>query len=111
MRVIVVPDTKNEIRRASGDVTYELKGRRLLLDDGKFKSFWEAKIVDSFYKRTGKLIDDFETTIIEDDKEVSVLMEIIESSSFSVFYRGLKSDLLSLVHFANEKKSGIVFFF
>lgn len=111
MRVIVAPDTKDEIRIVLGDVRYVPKGRHLLLDDDKFRSFWKAKIVDSFYERTGKLIDDFETTIIEDEKEVSVLLEIIESSSFSFFYRELKSDLISLVHFANEKKSGVVFFF
>ena len=111
MRLIVVPYTKAEIAEYTNDVNYELTGKQIELDEKKFKLFWDTNIINQFYKKTGKLIDDFETTIIDDDSELLILKEIIEASSFNFFESSLKNDLLLLVNYANKKKSGVIFFF
>lgn len=111
MRLILVPDTKAEIAKYTNNVNYELTGKQIELDEKKFGVFWNANIITRFYKKTGKLIDDFETTIIDDDSQLLILKEIIEASSFNFFERSLKKDLLLLVNYATQKKSGIIFFF
>lgn len=111
MRLIVVPDTKAEIAEYTNDVNYKLTGKQIVLDEKKFKLFWDTNIITRFYKKTGKLIDDFETTIIDDDTELLILKEIIEASFFNFFESSFKNDLLLLVNYANKKKSGVIFFF
>ncbi|OMP74907.1 hypothetical protein [[Flexibacter] sp. ATCC 35208] len=111
MRIILAPDSKKEVIVFINDVNYEITGRQMELDEKSFKSFWESDIVSTFNKKTGKLIDDFETTIIVDDNELSILKEIIEGASFNIFDISLKNELVALAKYANQKKSGIIFIF
>lgn len=111
MRAIIVPDNKEEIKNFINNVNYEPIGKRILVDKKMFASIWNSHIIDKFFTTTGTLIDDFETTIIDNDLEILALKKIIEETFFNPFERNLKNDLLALVRYAEEKKSGIIFFF
>ncbi len=110
-RIIVAPNTKEDIKKYINDINYELKGKKIKLDEKKFESFLRSNIIDEFYKNTGELIDDFETTIIDSDDDILVFKKVIEESSFGLFSKDLKKELIDLVNYANERKSGVVFFF
>lgn len=111
MRIIIATDTKDDIIKYSNNINHTLTGKQLDLDEEKFKHFWNSDIVERFYKITGKLIDDFETTIIDDDNDIFNLQKVIEKSTFSLLGSNLKNDLLLLISYARDRKSGIVFFF
>ena len=101
MRIILAPDSKEEVALFINDVNYEMTGRQVGLDEKRFKSFWKSDIISVFYRKTGKLIDDFETTIIVDENELSILKEIIQGASFSIFYISLKNELVAIAKYAN----------
>ena len=111
MRIIIATDTKDEIKTYLNNINHELTGRRLDLNEEKFKLFRNSSIVENFFKKTGNLIDDYETTIIDDNNDILSLQGVIEKSTLGLCGRNLKIELLQLIRYAIERKSGIVFFF
>ncbi|SFW81781.1 hypothetical protein [Chitinophaga sancti] len=111
MRIIIATDTKDEIKTYLNNINHELTGRRLDLNEEKIKLFRNSSIVENFFKKTGNLIDDYETTIIDDNNEILSLQGAIEKSTLGLCGRNLKIELLQLIRYAIERKSGIVFFF
>ncbi len=110
-RIIIAPNTKEDIKEYINNVNYELKGKQIKLTEKEFESFLQSNIINEFFRTTGELIDDFETTIIDNDDNIIVLKKVIEESSFGFFSKGLKKKLIELTNYANDRKSGVVFFF
>lgn len=110
-RIIVAPNTKDDVKKYINNVNYELNGMKIKLSKNEFQSFFRSNIINEIFKITGELIEDFETTIIYNDDHIRAVKKVIEESSFGFFSYRLKNKLIKLANFASDRQSGLVFFF
>lgn len=76
-----------------------------------FEVLWRLGFFNLLYEETDILIDEFETTIIDDMAQLSFLAQAIsKESTISIGFR-LKKKLLSSVRAAINNCSGAVFLF
>lgn len=112
MKFIFVAESSNEIDRFLIDVNYELKGLRYTLDENTFNEFWKSNTINDFYDLTDIFIDDYETTIVRESKELKILLELVSKRTlFNFHLNKFYKKIADLIYFALEKKSGIIFFF
>ena len=78
MRTVLAPHSRTQIDKYLNDVNFDLDGKQIVLTDEQFYKLWNSNVIADFYKRTGQFIDDFETTIITNSKEIEVFKEIVE---------------------------------
>jgi hypothetical protein len=75
---ILIPKTKEDIQHFKKDVNFGMEGGKAFSLSGKeFEILWRSGILNRFYNKTGILIDEFETTIIDDMEQLSFLVEVI----------------------------------
>lgn len=109
---ILIPKTKEAIQHFKKDVNFEMEGGKAFSLSGKeFEMLWRSGILNRFYDKTGILIDEFETTIIDDMEQLFFLAEVIsEESTLSIGFL-LKRKLLAGIEVAINNGSGIIFLF
>jgi hypothetical protein len=111
MRYIIVPKSKKELESFINNVNHEMRGEKMEVNENDFKAFWKTDMINSFYQKTGILIDDFETTIIDNANDVSTLKQIIAEWSKMSSLSNFSKKLVDIILSAEKNKSGIIFFF
>lgn len=110
MKIISVPVNLEAMNRLDYDICEESDLIEINLDNEDFRVLWETGVLDVLNKKLGIMIDDFEDESIGTE-QIPLAKAIVAKFAELIPNVKVLKDLKYLVDVAEEKKTGVFFFF